>query len=256
MYFMLPVFVLIVFVHMLLLRVPTHFKHLHDKHKALFALDVDKSCKNFVASMKSMHSNRMFALLIDVEAAIAEEDGPDVVFCTEQDGGCEEHNTAGGDEANEEDSENVEKDDDDESTKDVETKEDNQITEKGAQLEAQSAVADVPQPAELLESSTGADVGDKIPVNSPDRSDFVVSFRSPRKNISDAAWNAAPDAPSMDLFAPGSDKYVWLHETPSGECFCSLVVLFSLLFHVFLSNILFCFHVFCLLQPSRSPHQL
>jgi hypothetical protein len=95
---------------------------LHDKHKALFALDVDKSCKNFAADMKSMHSNCMAALLIDVEAAIAEEDGPDVVFRTGQDGGCEEHNTAGGDEANGEDSENVEKDDDDESTKDAETK--------------------------------------------------------------------------------------------------------------------------------------
>jgi hypothetical protein len=117
-----PCFVLIVFVHMILLQVPTCFKHLHDKHKALFALDVDKSYNNFAAGLKLMHLNRIAALLIDVEAAIAEEDGPDVVFCTEQDGGCEEHNTTGGDEANEEDSENVEKDDDDESTKDAETK--------------------------------------------------------------------------------------------------------------------------------------
>jgi hypothetical protein len=65
---------------------------LHDKHKALFAADVDSCCKNFAAGLKSLHSNRMSALLINVEAVIAEgNDPPEVVFPTGQDGVVDDH---------------------------------------------------------------------------------------------------------------------------------------------------------------------
>jgi hypothetical protein len=80
-------------------------------------------------------------------------------------------------------------------------------------MEAQSSVADVPQLAVLLDSSTGH-AGDKNAVHSPARSPFIS--RSPRKDISDEAWNAAPDAPSMDLFNLNSQEYTFLNPPPSG----------------------------------------
>jgi hypothetical protein len=84
---------------------------------------------------------------------------------------------------------------------------------KGPEVEAQSSVADVPQPAVLLDSST-RDAGDENDVHSPARSPFFS--RSPCKDISDEAWNAAPDAPSIDLIDPSSQEYAFLNPPPSG----------------------------------------
>jgi hypothetical protein len=93
---------------------------MHDMHKALFAANVDSCCKNFAARLKSLHSNRMSVLFIDVEAAIAEgNDSPEVVFPTGQDGVVDDH---GPDvEADDkEDGDNEAKLDDSEATKDDE----------------------------------------------------------------------------------------------------------------------------------------
>jgi hypothetical protein len=79
-------------------------------------------------------------------------------------------------------------------------------------MKARSSVTDVPQPAVLLDSSTGH-AGDENIVHSPVRSPF---FRSPHKDISDEAWNAALDAPSTDLIDPSSQEYGFLNPPPSG----------------------------------------
>jgi hypothetical protein len=137
---------------------------LRNKHKALFAAYVDSCCKNFAAGLKSMHSNLMSALLIDVEVAIAKGDGPpEVVFPAGQDGVVDDHVTDV--EADDkEDGENEAKVDDSEATKDDEavaqTEVDKKHAAKGREMEAQSTIADVPQPAVLLDSSTGH-AGDK-----------------------------------------------------------------------------------------------
>ncbi|KAM0881945.1 hypothetical protein ACQ4PT_032584 [Festuca glaucescens] len=62
------------------LEVPERYKQLHEKHKAIFASDVDVETKNFAIGLKRMHSQRMSALLIDVDAATREGDGPSVTF--------------------------------------------------------------------------------------------------------------------------------------------------------------------------------
>jgi hypothetical protein len=176
---------------------------LHDKHKAHFVADVDSCCKNFAAGMKSMHSNRTTALLIDVEVAIAEGDAPEIVFPSGQDGVVDDNGIG----VETDEKENEAKVDDSEVTKDdeavAETEVDEQHTTKGPEMEAHSTIADVPQPAIMLDSSTGGHAGDENIVHSPARSPFIAS--SPRKDISDEAWNAAPDAHSMDLFALGSE---------------------------------------------------
>jgi hypothetical protein len=189
---------------------------LHNKHKALFATDVDTCCKNFAAGLKSLHANRMSALLIDIEAAIAEgNDPPEVVFPTRQDGVVDDHGPDV-ETIDKEDVENEAKVDDFEATKDDEDFAETEVKElreaKGPEVEAQSSVTDVPQPAVLLDSSTG-DAGDENDVHSHARSPFFS--RSPRKDISDEAWNAAPDAPSMDLIDPSSQEYAFLNPPPT-----------------------------------------
>ena len=88
------------------LTVPPRFKHLHEKHKALFAADVDTTMKNFAVGVKNMQSQRMSALLIDLDAALKEEDEPNVEFPTGPaaggdqnmgDAGSEDHGNGNGD---------------------------------------------------------------------------------------------------------------------------------------------------------------
>ena len=61
-------------------QVPERFKHLHEKHKVLFAADVDVANKNYMAGLKRMHSQRMAALLCDVDAALQRVEAPNVTF--------------------------------------------------------------------------------------------------------------------------------------------------------------------------------
>jgi hypothetical protein len=150
---------------------------LHNKHKALFAATVDTCCKNFAAGLKSLHANRMSALLIDVEAAIAKgNDPPEVVFPTRQDGVVDDHGPDV-ETVDKEDGENEAKVDDSEATKNdedfAETKMEELHEAKGPETEAQSSVADVPQSAVLLDSSTGH-AGDENDVHNPARSPFFL----------------------------------------------------------------------------------
>ena len=58
----------------------TRFKSLYEKHKILFAADVDDALKQFSTGLKSMHSKSMASLLSDVDNAMREGDGPSVVL--------------------------------------------------------------------------------------------------------------------------------------------------------------------------------
>ncbi|KAM0856902.1 hypothetical protein ACQ4PT_048813 [Festuca glaucescens] len=69
------------------LEVPDRYKHLHEKHKTLFAAELDIANKNYTAGLKRMQSQRMAALLCDVDAALQRQDGPSVTF----QGGCSMH---------------------------------------------------------------------------------------------------------------------------------------------------------------------
>src|SRR4051812_30166248 len=74
-------------------QVPERFKHLHEKHKVLYAADVDVASKSYTAGLKRMHSQRMAALLCDVDAALQRVEAPNVTF---QGGGSmhgDEHTT-------------------------------------------------------------------------------------------------------------------------------------------------------------------
>jgi hypothetical protein len=131
----------------------------------------------------------MSALLIDVEAEIAEgNDPPEVVFPTRQDGVGDDHGPDV-ETVDKEDVENEAKVDDSEATKDDE-------------YFAETEVED-------LREAKGPEVEARSPFFS----------RSPRKDISDEAWNAAPDAPSMDLIDPSSQEYAFLNPPPSGLCY-------------------------------------
>ncbi|KAM0850084.1 hypothetical protein ACQ4PT_053320 [Festuca glaucescens] len=75
--------------------VPAAYKHLYEKHRSIYGLDVDTTLKNFGVGLKQMHSQRMAALLIDIDAAMKEGDGPSVHFPTG--GGVEDENMDGAD---------------------------------------------------------------------------------------------------------------------------------------------------------------
>lgn len=68
---------------------------MHEKHKAIFASDVDVATKNFAIGLKRMHSQRMYALLIDVDAAMKEGDCPSITF--QNDGGISADETTNAD---------------------------------------------------------------------------------------------------------------------------------------------------------------
>ncbi|CAM0903777.1 unnamed protein product [Alopecurus aequalis] len=63
-----------------LLAVPARFKYVYEKHKVIFATEVDSTLKTLGAGLKFMQSQRMACLLTGVDAAMKECDGPSVVF--------------------------------------------------------------------------------------------------------------------------------------------------------------------------------
>jgi hypothetical protein len=56
---------------------------LYDKHKAIFSSDVDATIKNLAIGLKRMQSQRMSALLNDIDAAMKQDGGHDIVFPTD-----------------------------------------------------------------------------------------------------------------------------------------------------------------------------
>jgi hypothetical protein len=57
---------------------------MYHKHKDIYVADVDATMKNLGVALKHMYSQRMSALLVDVDAAIQEGDVPSIVFHQQQ----------------------------------------------------------------------------------------------------------------------------------------------------------------------------
>ncbi|CAM0947304.1 unnamed protein product [Alopecurus aequalis] len=62
------------------LEVPARLKHLYEKHKVLFAIQVASTLKSLGVGLKSMQAHHMASLLIDVEASNKDVEGPSIVF--------------------------------------------------------------------------------------------------------------------------------------------------------------------------------
>ncbi|KAM0884755.1 hypothetical protein ACQ4PT_030772 [Festuca glaucescens] len=190
------------------LEVPARYKHMYDKHKAIYAADVDATIKNLGVGLKHMYSQRMSALLVDVDAVIREGDGPSLVFPSAENGeqstnpnvSSEEQDAAKDGEVAMDEGDD---DNDDDAEADVDFHADE--VEDYSEVLARSGIPDVPQPAILVDSSCKEGyTGELQCVDSHVRSPFRSSI--PR-GISAEAWNHAPDPPSMDLFPPGSEEF-------------------------------------------------
>ncbi|KAM0860727.1 hypothetical protein ACQ4PT_046390 [Festuca glaucescens] len=182
------------------LEVPAAYKHLYEKHRTIYGGDVDTTLKKFGVGLKQMQSQRMAALLIDIDAAMKEGDGPSVHFPTG--GGVEDEtmDAADGHEdegtANQADEETPE--DDSEGIENDEVV----VEANAADMDIHTLVMDIPQSAVLLDSSTGgADVGEQVAVNSPVRSPMHSPYSLIPEGICVEAWNRAPDPLAMDLFS-------------------------------------------------------
>uniref|UniRef100_A0ACD5Y7U9 Uncharacterized protein n=1 Tax=Avena sativa TaxID=4498 RepID=A0ACD5Y7U9_AVESA len=199
------------------LEVPARFKHLYDKHKAIYGADIDMAVKNFAVGLKQMNAHRMASLLLDVDAAQNSQDDPSIMFPTEdapekepngnaemrsefdmgseeqgieKEGGVLEAEAKGDMEHVDYRSTDEETDDDDEV---------NLAAKFRVLKRARTTTQDVPQPAIIVDLLTpGGVVGGLPDVNSPVSSPYRSS---PPHGISIEAWNAAPDAPSFELFS-------------------------------------------------------
>ncbi|XP_071679327.1 uncharacterized protein [Lolium perenne] len=189
------------------LEVPAAYKHLYEKHRSIYGRDLDTTLKNFGVGLKQMHSQRMAALLIDIDAAKKEGDGPSVHF--PNGGGVEDENMDGADRHDDEGTSNH---DDEEipAADSEETDNDEFVVEaRAAVMDSRTLVVDMPQSAVLLDSSTGGDVaGEQVSVDSPVMSPINSPFARIPEGISVEAWNRAPDPPSMDLFSQDPDEVV------------------------------------------------
>jgi hypothetical protein len=188
-------------------QVPAAYKHLYEKHRSIYGRDLDTTLKNFGVGLKQMHSQRMAALLIDIDAAKKESDGPSVHFPNR--GGVEDENMDGADRHDDEGTSNH---DDEEipAADSEETDNDEFVVEaRAAVMDSRTLVVDMPQSAVLLDSSTGGDVaGEQVSVDSPVMSPTNSPFARIPEGISVEAWNRAPDPPSMDLFSQDPDGVV------------------------------------------------
>lgn len=173
--------------------------------------------KNFAVGLKQMNAHRMASLLLDVDAAQNSQDDPSVMFPTEaapekepngnaemrsefdmgseeqgieKEGGVLEAEAKGDMEHVDYRSTDEETDDDDEV---------NLAAKFRVLKHARTTTQDVPQPAIIVDLLTpGGVVGGLPDVNSPVSSPYRSS---PPHGISIEAWNAAPDAPSFELFS-------------------------------------------------------
>jgi hypothetical protein len=146
-------------------------------------------------------------LLIDIDAAKKEGDGPSVHFPNR--GGVEDENMDGADRHDDEGTSNH---DDEEipAADSEETDNDEFVVEaRAAVMDSRTLVVDMPQSAVLLDSSTGGDVaGEQVSVDSPVMSPTNSPFARIPEGISAEAWNRAPDPPSMELFSQDPDGVV------------------------------------------------
>ncbi|KAM0880408.1 hypothetical protein ACQ4PT_033595 [Festuca glaucescens] len=201
--------------------VPARFKHLHDKHKALFASDFDVAIKKIAAGVKRMQSQRMSTLLNDVDAALKEADGPSIVFssgaathaggntnadfASEQQGAATEGEVPEAE--GEEDEVLLDESEDNDTDEDAEEEDGSEEDEpmcaaKEPGVHSHNVALDVPQSVVMTDSSClGGNIGEQQIVDSPARSPFAFD------EVRCASWNMAPDAPTMDLFEQGTADY-------------------------------------------------
>ncbi|XP_051205476.1 uncharacterized protein [Lolium perenne] len=174
---------------------------------SIYGRDVDTTLKNFGVGLKQMHSQRMAALLIDIDAAMKEDDGPSVHFPTG--GGVEDENMDGADGHDDEGTANH-ADEEIPAADSEETDNDNFVVEaRAADMDPRTLVVDMPQSTVLLDSSTGGDVaGEQVAVDSLVTSPMNSPFARIPEGISVEAWNRAPDPPSIDLFSQDPDEVV------------------------------------------------
>ncbi|KAM0891690.1 hypothetical protein ACQ4PT_026256 [Festuca glaucescens] len=172
--------------------------------------------------MKRMYSQRMSALLVDVDAVIQEGDGPSIVFPSEANGeqstnpnvSTEEQDAAKDGEIPMDEGDHNSGDDAEE---DVDLQTD--AMEDYPEVHDCSSKPDVPQPAILVDSSFKEGyTGELNFVDSPVRSPFRSSIP---KGVSAEAWNRAPDPPSMDLFPQGSEEWEYFNTIPDSTSLSS-----------------------------------
>ncbi|KAM0904308.1 hypothetical protein ACQ4PT_018098 [Festuca glaucescens] len=189
------------------LEVPAAYKHLYEKHRSIYGRDVDTTLKNFGVGLKQMHSQRMAALLIDIDAAMKEGDGPSVHFPTG--GGVEDENMDGADGREDEGTANEADEEIPEADSEGTDNDEFVVEASAADMGTHTLVVNMPQSAVLLDSSTGGFVaGEQVAVDSPVRSPMNSPFSRIPEGISVEAWNRAPDPPSMDLFSQDPDVVV------------------------------------------------
>ncbi|KAM0880409.1 hypothetical protein ACQ4PT_033595 [Festuca glaucescens] len=173
--------------------VPARFKHLHDKHKALFASDFDVAIKKIAAGVKRMQSQRMSTLLNDVDAALKEADGPSIVFssgaathaggntnadfASEQQGAATEGEVPEAE--GEEDEVLLDESEDNDTDEDAEEEDGSEEDEpmcaaKEPGVHSHNVALDVPQSVVMTDSSClGGNIGEQQIVDSPARSPFA-----------------------------------------------------------------------------------
>ncbi|KAM0881745.1 hypothetical protein ACQ4PT_032754 [Festuca glaucescens] len=168
------------------LEVPDRYKHLHEKHKTLFAAELDIANKNYTAGLKRMQSQRMPAFLCDVDAALQRQDGPSVTF----QGGCSMHgdvNTNNDEQSDKEDS----------SDEDV-----NEDETKGADIPVDDSEED------------GSGEDDDIPMAFSKDCDFVLAARDSTSGAVDGSVVENPAASSVvDVSAATKD----VDESPAAK---------------------------------------
>jgi hypothetical protein len=181
--------------------------------------------KNFAAGLKNMHSHRIARLLVDVEAAIKEEDVVSVEFPAgtkkakdasipedeeSEEQGAEKQSNASGAPGDANAATNDEEEDDEEPIVQLaedseETEDDDDMAEAANQFQVLKHISQrgVPQTVEILEPPLASRaVNEQGAVNSPSRS---LHSLSPPRGISEEAWRNAPYTPSFELCSQDFD---------------------------------------------------
>jgi hypothetical protein len=212
-------------------QVPDRYKHLHEKHKTLFAAEFDIANKNYVAGVKRMQSQRMAALLCDVDAASQTQEGPSVTFQSmhgdvntdlgedvsadddeqsdkedSSDEDVDEEESKGADIAVDDPEEDGSADDDDDDIPTAYSEDcDFELAPRHSDVPSHRAAPDVPQPAIIRDSSfPSEDAREHQSVDSPVRSPVLDDAA---KRCREIALAKAPDAPPFDLFEPGTPEW-------------------------------------------------
>ena len=167
-------------------QVPERFKHLYERHKVMFAAQVDATLKNLATNLKRMQSQCLACMLIDVDASIrGGDDGPSIVLSSGA--APDSQNNMVNDLGSQnnivlEDAVQTEAEPDVDATKDQElhgcaAKEGEGNIDTGGDVE----VLAEPQPVVLLDSSCVASAGgDQVAANSPEKSAPVLAQQQKR----------------------------------------------------------------------------